>query len=153
MSDDSLDLGNMNLRLVEDGREAMSRGDWMLALSLFEQSRRICIDEGWREGVHYADDMIIDIYPMAKRQIDENNKALDEKRYRAARDISAKSIPSQQSYPHSKPPTDVEEKDEGGPAESHGITEADNTKPIKDVYDENPANRRLRRMLNVDRED
>jgi hypothetical protein len=143
----------MNLRLVEDGKEAMSRGDWMLALSLFEQSRRICIDEGWREGVHYADDMILDIYPMAKRQIDENNRAIDEKRYRAARDISAKSIPNQQSLSHPETPAGMGCKEDTGPAESHGIKESDNTKPIKDVFDEDPANRRLRRMINVDKEE
>jgi hypothetical protein len=101
MSDDSLNIGNMNQRLVEDGKEAMSRGDWMLALSLFEQSRRICIDEGWREGVHYADDMIVDIYPMVKRQIDDTNKAPDKKQDSAAEDIGSKSISHQQPFFHS----------------------------------------------------
>jgi hypothetical protein len=66
-------MAEMNWSLVEDAKEAMSRGDWMLALSLFEQSRRICINEGWHDGVHYADDMILRIYPKVKRQIDDQS--------------------------------------------------------------------------------
>mgnify|MGYP001768899210 CR=1 FL=1 len=80
MTDESLSLPDMNWRLVEDAKEAIARKDWMLALSLFEQSRRICNNEGWREGVHYADDMILDIYPMVKLLIDDSNKFQEENR-------------------------------------------------------------------------
>ncbi|MEX2684897.1 MAG: hypothetical protein Q6373_025205 [Candidatus Sigynarchaeota archaeon] len=130
MSDESLTMASMNWRLVEDAKEAMSRGDWMLALSLFEQSRRICIDEGWREGVHYADDMILNVYPMVKRQIDESNRIARETPADAAKSVDSPAMTHQPPYFHAAPRVDS---------------------PIKgqkeDAFDDSGANRRLRRMI------
>jgi hypothetical protein len=153
MSDDSLDLGNMNFRLVEDGKEAMSRGDWMLALSLFEQSRHICINEGWREGVHYADDMILDIYPMVKRQIDDSNRIPDKKPASVAGDVDSRSIPHQQLYVHAELRKDMDDEEEDSQAGSNGNEGENGANPLATVFDENPSNRRLRRMINPDKED
>jgi hypothetical protein len=153
MADDSLNLADMNWRLVEDGREAMSRGDWMLALSLFEQSRRICIDEGWREGVHYADDMILNIYPMMKRQIDDANKMPNEKPNIVAGDLDAESLPHQELHYHAEPPKEIEEEAEDDKAKANGDEGTNVAGPMRGVFDENRSNRRLRRIINPDNED
>ncbi len=129
MSDDSLSLGSMNWRLVEDAKEAMSRGDWMLALSLFEQSRRICINEGWREGVHYADDMILNVYPMVKRQIDEGNRIVEEANLRAI------------SQPDAVEKGDVDQDDR------YGYASTNRPSSNKDTFDDSASSRRLRRMI------
>ncbi|MBN2150464.1 MAG: hypothetical protein JW839_03355 [Candidatus Lokiarchaeota archaeon] len=129
MSDDSLTMASMNWRLVEDAKEARFRGDSMLALSLFEQSRRICINEGWRDGVHYADDMILDIYPMVKRQIDDDNKRVEEPRDKAIDRQETADLPRHQAYFHST-------------SRSDSTAEAG-----LDLDDDPTMSRRLRRMI------
>nr|MDO8084822.1 hypothetical protein [Candidatus Sigynarchaeum springense] len=130
MIDESQTMASMNWRLVEDAKEAMSRGDWMLALSLFEQSRRICIDEGWRDGVHYADDMILNIYPLVKRQIDDGNRIARETRVDAADGVDSQPRARQHAYFH---------------ASTHMDSATDGEK--KDAFDDSGSNRRLRRMI------
>jgi hypothetical protein len=152
MADESLTLGSMNLRLVEDAKEAMSRGDWMLALSLFEQSRRICIDEGWREGVHYADDMILNIYPMVKRQIDDSYRVPAEKPGSAKGGLGSTPSPQWQAGLQSNSHSGKEVDEDDSEDQVHGIPGTDNKKAKADTFDYNPAARRLRRMIGEDRE-
>ncbi len=147
MSDESLSMASMNWRLVEDAKEAMSRDDWMLALSLFEQSRRICINEGWREGVHYADDMILNIYPMVKRQIDESNKMPEKKPDGDANSLESSMIHQQHEYSRTKPLPGKDGADDDNRDQENGTAVAEGTMQRKNAFDENPANRRLRRMM------
>jgi hypothetical protein len=150
MVDESLTMPDMNWRLVEDAKEAMSRGDWMLALSLFEQSRRICINEGWHEGVHYADDMILNIYPMVKRQIDDGNKTPGDDHESTEGDIESSLSLQQHAHLHANHELGKEPDEDDSENLLHGIPGTNNKGSKMDTSDSNPATRRLRRMIGND---
>nr|MDO8109507.1 hypothetical protein [Candidatus Sigynarchaeota archaeon] len=73
---DAKTAGDINWRTVEEAKACLSRGDFRRALELFETSRSICIEQGWHDGVHYADDMILAIYPQVKAVLDEMQPAV-----------------------------------------------------------------------------
>lgn len=149
MIDESQGMADMNWRLVEDANEAIERKDYMLALSLFEQSRRICINEGWRDGVHYADDKILDIYPLVKRQIDESTRRTGEKRAHEGVDAetSTRTLPHNQPLFNAGASIDDDASAEGTLIKPSQTRLLEDTDAKRGSLFEDPSNRRLRRML------
>ncbi len=51
-------IDKKNWDIVEEAKACLTQQKWERAISLFRESRTICIAQQWPEGVQYADDMI-----------------------------------------------------------------------------------------------
>ncbi len=47
-----------NWRLVEEAKRCFEKGQWNRVISLYQESRAICLAQHWQDGVRYADEMI-----------------------------------------------------------------------------------------------
>ncbi len=47
-----------NWRLVEEAKRCFEKEQWNRVISLFQESRAICLAQHWQDGVRYADEMI-----------------------------------------------------------------------------------------------
>jgi hypothetical protein len=65
-------IADKNWRIVEQAKAAFAGCEWEKAYKLFEASRQICLEQGWGAGVHFADDMIILLFPHLSRNSDSS---------------------------------------------------------------------------------
>ncbi len=56
MASESID--KKNWRLVEEANRYFEKEQWNRVISLFQESRAICLAQQWQDGVRYADEMI-----------------------------------------------------------------------------------------------
>jgi hypothetical protein len=64
-------IAEKNWRIVEQAKAAFAGCEWETAFKLFEESRQICLEQGWGAGVHFADDIIILLYPHLPKHPDD----------------------------------------------------------------------------------
>ncbi len=55
---ESVSLERKNWDLVEAAKACYAAQKWERAISLFEESRAICVAQNWTDGVRFADEMI-----------------------------------------------------------------------------------------------
>jgi len=53
-----LTIDKKNWSIVEDAKSYLTQQKWEQAISLFRESRSICVAQQWADGVRYADEMI-----------------------------------------------------------------------------------------------
>ncbi len=54
----SVSVDKKNWQLVEEAKACYTQQKWARAISLFRESRAICVAQQWQDGVKYADEMI-----------------------------------------------------------------------------------------------
>ncbi len=55
---ESVSVDKKNWDLVEEAKACYTQQKWERAISLFRESRAICVTQQWLDGVKYADEMI-----------------------------------------------------------------------------------------------
>ncbi len=55
---ESVSVNKKNWDLVEEAKVCYTQQKWERAITLFKESRAICIAQQWLDGVRYADEMI-----------------------------------------------------------------------------------------------
>ena len=85
---------------------------------MFEESRRICLEQGWPQGVHYADDMIIKIYAQTHPQQGTTHEVAETNAAKASEEkIPEEEAPEPESEPEPTPAEEEEPEEEEIPQE------------------------------------
>jgi len=62
------EMENQNQNIVNQAQQKFNNGHWDGAIELFNQSREICVQKGWSDGVKYAEEMISKAKEKAKKE-------------------------------------------------------------------------------------
>ncbi len=55
---ESVSVDKKNWNLVEEAKACLTQQKWERAITLFRESRAICVTQNWMDGVRFADEMI-----------------------------------------------------------------------------------------------
>ena len=63
-----------NLNIIKQAQHNFTEGLWENAIDLFKKSKQICIEQGWADGVNYAENIILECENGKKREKEEKER-------------------------------------------------------------------------------